>query len=205
MAEKPEQWVRNVLDDGGQDWDRVANELGASFVVEALDFDGAMRAAYQMLHNEEGYLSLREYATDVLEALRKVESSRWNSDWRYEAFLAFVADRARRIDQRNDAWDRAFNLAAPDLAVEFAFLIARMTYDLETSPVNLDEAIRMLEGTMEKKGAAAGAAERLSILYGKKGDKAAEKKWLDRSEQLETEGATLGPLLPPPLENDTML
>lgn len=203
MSQDIHAWIREMAADGRR-WHKVLRACDAASVVAALGFEGTLRAAYQMLYNERGMTRVRELALDALDVLREREAARWNADWRHEAFYALIADRAQDIERRNAAWDRAFNLAAPEMTVEFAFLIARTTYNLDNAPVNLDEAMRMLEATMDKKPAAE-AAGRLAMLCRDKGDREGQARWQAHERELTARGQRLGPLLPPPLEGEHYL
>lgn len=82
-------------------------------LADILGFEDGLRLAYDMLFNEEWDESLQEYATSVLEELRRKYPDEWNSSWKYDAFLGYAYDIILKYDERYTAYKRAFDKTQP--------------------------------------------------------------------------------------------
>ena len=91
-----------------------SNNSSPLALAETLSFDEALRLACDMLKNEEWDESLQEYATSLLEELRKNNQEKWNSSWKYDALLGYAYHIILKYDERYVAYKRAFdNVAKP--------------------------------------------------------------------------------------------
>jgi len=57
-----------------------------------LGFEEALNLARHMLINEEWDESLQQYATNLLEEVKKKYPEKWNSNGKYDAFLGYAYD-----------------------------------------------------------------------------------------------------------------
>lgn len=78
-----------------------------------LGFERSLNIARDMLINEEWDESLQEYAVHLLEEIRKKVPEKWNSSWRYDAFLGYAYDIVSEYDKRYDSYKRALDKVNP--------------------------------------------------------------------------------------------
>lgn len=81
--------------------------------LDVLGFEETLVIARQMLNNEEWDEDLQGYAVNLLEELQHKYSEKWNSNWKYDAFLGYAYDIILKYDERYEAYKRAFDKVHP--------------------------------------------------------------------------------------------
>lgn len=79
----------------------IANEYKPHVLAKNLSFKEGMSLAYKILFNEERDDDLRDYATQLLEAIRQNYPKEWNEDWRNDIFLGDASSMTMKYAESN--------------------------------------------------------------------------------------------------------
>lgn len=115
-----------------------------SDLVRELGFEETLRIARQMLINEEWDESLQEYATKLLEEIRKKYPEKWNSNWKYEAFLGYAYDIVLKYDERYASYKRAADQEHPQ-PPQLLVALAGCCWAPGKPPITEEEAISFVK------------------------------------------------------------
>lgn len=126
----------------------TSNNYNPSKLIDSLGFNTALSIACDMLNNEEWDESLQEYATTILEELRKRYSTTWNADWQYDALLGYAYHITLKYDERFAAYKRAFNKIKPP-PPQLLVAMARCCIAPGKPPITEDEAITLVKQAIE--------------------------------------------------------
>ncbi len=126
----------------------ITQTYNPSELIVSLGFNNTIRMAIDMLNNEEWEESLQEYATNLLEELRKTCPEKWNASWQYDALLGYAYHIILKYDERYAAYKRAFNKIdhpPPQLLVA----MARCCMAPGKPPITEEEAITLIKQAIE--------------------------------------------------------
>jgi hypothetical protein len=96
-----------------QDLKQIARGYKPLAFIKIFGFSKSVSTACSMLNNEEGDENLQQYATNLLEELKRTYIKKWNADWKYDALLGYAYDITLQYDRRYAAYKRAFDKANP--------------------------------------------------------------------------------------------
>jgi tetratricopeptide (TPR) repeat protein len=102
-----------------------------------------------MLRDEKWEESLQEYATKLLEEIRKKYPEKWNSSWKYDAFLGYAYDIILDYDERYAALKRAFDRVNPPPPQLLVYL-ARCCWAPGKPPITQEEAVELVKEAIKK-------------------------------------------------------
>ena len=163
-----------------------------SVLLNTLGFDEALQMACTMLNNKEWDESLQEYATSLLEELRKKYPEKWNSSWRYDAFLGYAYHIILKYDERYSAYKRAFDKIHP-APPELLVAMARCCVAPGKPPLTEEEAILLVKEAV-KTIPYIEAVELIKGLYKSTGNIKEQRYWENILENLYENGIHLPPL-----------
>lgn len=152
-----------------------------SELINNLGFENAIHLAHQMLNNQEWDQSLQEFATNLLEEIREKYSEKWNSNWKYDAFLGYAYDIILKYDERYEAFKRAYDKAQPP-PPQLLVGIAGCCWAPGKPPLTEDEAILFVKQAIQTTPYVEGV-ELLRGLYKSMGNIKEQQHWekvLDR-------------------------
>ena len=130
------------------DWYAIVNHYEQKFIAETLLFEEGRLLVYKMLFNKERDDSLQEYATKLLEEIRRTHFKEWSKDWRNDIFLGDVYYMTLNYDERYASYMRAYEKANPKPS---SLLISIASCYLSPQPpISLSEAKKMVEKALEK-------------------------------------------------------
>lgn len=113
-------------------------------LVNRLSFGQAMQTACEMLRNEEWDEQLQIYAADILELLRQKYPEKWNSSWRFDAFLGYAYHILLKYDERYAAYKSAFDKVNPK-PPQLLIAMARCYMTPGKPPITEQEAINLVK------------------------------------------------------------
>lgn len=119
-----------------------------SSLVSLLSFNEILHLACEMLNNEKWDESLQEYATNVLEELRKKFPEKWNANWKYDALLGYAYHIILKYDERYAAYKRAFDKVSPT-PPQLLVGIARCCSAPGKPPITEEEAISLVKQAIQ--------------------------------------------------------
>jgi hypothetical protein len=163
-----------------------------SDLVDELGFEDTLNMARHMLNNKKWDESLQEYATNLLEELRKKYFEKWNSNWKYDAFLGYAYDIILKYDERYASYKRAFDktsLPPPELLVA----IAGCCWAPGQPSITEEEAISFVKQAIETTPYVEGV-ELLRGLYKSIGNVKEQQYWEKVLEEIKDNGPHLPPL-----------
>lgn len=163
-----------------------------SDLVDTLRFDEALRLACDMLNNEEWDESLQEYATSILEELRKKYPKKWNDNWKYDALLGYAYHIILKYDERYAAYKRAFNKIQPT-PPQLLVALARCCVAPGKPPITEGEAISLIKEAIATVPYIE-AIELLRGLYKSTGNVKEQLYWEKFLENIRENGTHLPPL-----------
>ncbi|MBA3284905.1 MAG: hypothetical protein H0U27_07580 [Nitrosopumilus sp.] len=167
-----------------------SNSFSPSVLIDSLGFNEALFIACDMLNNEEWDDSLQEYATNILEELRKKYPEEWDANWNYDALLGYAYHIILKYDERYAAYKRAYNKIKPP-PPQLLVAMARCCISGKP-PITEEEAISLVKQAIVSVKYIE-AVELLRGLYKSTGNVREQHYW---EEVLETITGT-GPHLPP--------
>lgn len=118
-------------------------------LVDKLGFDGALRLAGEMLNNEQWDEELQNYAATLLEAIRSKYTSKWNSNWQYDALLGYAYDIVMNYDQKYLAFKRAFDKTDPP-PPQLLVALASCCWAPGKLPLSEEEAVLLVQHAIKK-------------------------------------------------------
>lgn len=155
-------------------WHAIADEYQANVLAEILSFKDGRNLAYKMLFNEERDDSLQDYATELLQEIRKNHSEEWSADWKNDVFLGDACYMTMKFNERYEAYKRAYEKATPPPP---SLLIALAScYLLPKSPITLNEAEKLAKMALEKEMSIEGVVL-LRGIYAEKNDQSKFDYW----------------------------
>ncbi len=113
-----------------------------------LGFVEALNLAHQMLINEEWDESLQEYATNLLEEIRKKYPEKWNSNWKYDAFLGYAYHIILKYDERYLFYKSAFDKVYPP-PPQLLVALAGCCWAPGKPPITEKEAISLVKQAIQ--------------------------------------------------------
>lgn len=161
-------------------------------LVNTLEFDAALRLACDMLNDEEWDESLQEYATSLLEELRKKFPDKWNTTWKYDALLGYAYDIIFKYDERYAAYKRALTKIQPP-PPQLLVALAGCCIAPGKPPVTEEEAISLVKQAIATVSYIE-AVELLRGLYKSKGNIKEQYYWEKVLEDIHKNGVHLPPL-----------
>lgn len=160
-----------------------------SVLVDKLGFNNSLSTAYDMLCNEEWDESLQEYATEILEELRKKYPLEWNISWKYDAFLGYAYHITLKYDERYEAYNRAFNKIQPP-PPQLLIAMARCCIAPGKPPLTEEEAILLIKEAIKDTLYVEGI-ELLRGLYKSMGNTKEQQRWERVLENIKDTGTHL--------------
>lgn len=154
---------------------KQADKFTVSALVNSLGFEKTLINACLMLNNDEWDESLQEYATALLEELRKKHPEKWNSSWRYDALLGYAYHIILKYDERYAAYKRAFEKIHPT-PPQLLIAMARCAIAPGEPPITEREAISLVKQAMQDTLYIEGA-ELLRGLYKSLGNIEEQRYW----------------------------
>ena len=161
------------------------------FIVSNDSFDNILKISKQLLNNEKWEPSLQEFAVKVLERLKVLNPVKWNSDWRYEAFLGHAYNIICDYDRKYLTYKNALakvNPPPPELLVALA-----RCYLSPEPPITFDESFTLVKKSIEN-NLYIEAVELICGLYKLQNDEKEEKKYRDILKKTKTQNFHLMPL-----------
>lgn len=123
------------------------NYSPSDLVIE-LGFGEALKLAHSMLINDTWDESLQEYATSLLEEIRRKYPEKWNSNWRYDAFLGYAYDIILKYDERYAFYKSAFDKVYPH-PPELLVALAGCCWAPGKPPISEEEAISLVKQAIQ--------------------------------------------------------
>lgn len=170
----------------------ISTIFSAANLVNNRGFDESLNVARQILENEEWDQELQEYAVDLLEEIRKQFSEKWNSNWRYDAFLGYAYNIIFKYDERYAAYKRAFNRISPP-PPQLLTALAECCWAPGSPPITEQEAILLVKEAM-KEVPYIEAAQLIRGLYKSIGDTNQQVYWERILEKIKDNGIHLSSL-----------
>ncbi len=90
-----------------------SEKYAPSDLATEFGFEKALNIARYMVINEEWDECLQDYATNLLEEIKKKYIEKWTSNWKYDAFLGYAYDIVSKYDNRYAAYKSAFDKVYP--------------------------------------------------------------------------------------------
>lgn len=113
-------------------------------LVADLGFMEALSIARLMLLNDEWDESLQTYATNILEEIKNKYPEKWNSSWKYDAFLGYAYDIVLKYDERYAAYKSAFEKISPQ-PPQLLVAMAGCCWAPGKPPITEEEAISLVK------------------------------------------------------------
>jgi hypothetical protein len=143
-------------------------------LAKELGFKKALILARNMFLNEARDDSLQEYATELLEEIRKIHSEEGSADWKNDVFLGDACYMTMKYNERYEAYKRAYEKATPPPP---SLLIALAgCYLLPKPPITLNEAENLAKTALEKEMSIEGVIL-LRGIYSEKNDQTKFDYW----------------------------
>ncbi|MBA3237985.1 MAG: hypothetical protein H0T62_06495 [Parachlamydiaceae bacterium] len=161
-------------------------------LVEISGFNKSLETALSMLNNEEWEESLQEYATYLLEAMRRKYPEKWNSSWRYDALLGYAYHITLKYEERYLAYKRSLDKVSP-APPELLVALARCCIAPGKPPLSEAEAILLVKEAIKTTPYVEGI-ELLKGLYKSIGNKKEQEYWEDVLSKISKNGPHLPPL-----------
>jgi hypothetical protein len=154
-----------------------------------LGFEEAFVLARKMLFNIVGDDSLREYAVEVLEAIRQKYPDQWNSSWKYDAFLGYAYNITLDYDKRYFYYKSAFDKVHP-CPPELLVALSGCYATPGKPPITEEEAIALVKQAIQST-LYIEAVARLRTLYDSIGDVKEQHYWEQVLETIKYNGTHL--------------
>jgi hypothetical protein len=115
-------------------------------IVTELSFKNAMLLSYRFLVRYDD--NLREYAVNLIEAIRQYFPKEWEKDWRNEVFLGDAYYIVMKYDERYEPYKRASKMIFP-MPPTVMVSLARC-YLSPNEPITIDEAKELILKALKK-------------------------------------------------------
>lgn len=125
-----------------------SNNYVPTDLVNELGFENTLNIAHKMLINEEWDESLQTYATNLLEELKKKYSEKWNSNWKYDAFLGYAYDIVLKYDERYFSYKSALGKVHP-APPQLLIALAGCCWAPGKPPISEKEAILLVKQAIQ--------------------------------------------------------
>lgn len=158
-------------------------------LVSELGFEKTLNVARQMLTSEEWDESLQEYATKLLEEIRKKYPEKWNLNWKYDAFLGYAYDIVLKYDERYTSYKRALDKVHPP-PPQLLVALAGCCWGPGKPPITEEEAISLVKQAIVSVNYVE-AIELLRGLYKSIGNVKEQKHWDKVLENIKDRGTHL--------------
>lgn len=120
-----------------------------SDLLEKFGFIETLNLARLMLINDKWDETLQEYATHLLEQIRKTYPIEWNSNWKYDALLGYAYDITFKYDERYIAYKRALSKVSPP-PPQLQIALAGCCWAPGRPPITEEEAILLVKEAIAK-------------------------------------------------------
>ncbi len=154
-----------------------------------LGFGEALNLARQMLINEEWDESLQQYATNLLEEVKKKYPEKWNSNWKYDAFLGYAYDIVLKYDERYASYKSAFDKVYPH-PPQLLVALAGCCWAPGKPPITEEDAISLVKQAVQTTPYVEGV-ELLRGLYKSIGNLKEQQRWEKVLENIKDTGPHL--------------
>lgn len=125
------------------DWNSVMQFYNVNTLAEVLAFKKAIILACHMLYNKNWDGEIQNYATDLLYAIRKHNSEKWNSCWKLDILLGLACEITLRYEEKYLAYKDA-SLKIHPIPAFLLVLLAGCYISPGIPPVNRKEAKNLL-------------------------------------------------------------
>lgn len=161
-------------------------------LIKMLGFEETLILAKRMLINDEWDESLQHYATTLLEDLKEKYREKWNSHWKYDAFLGYAYDITLNYDGRYVCYKGAVDKVYPP-PPELLVALASCCWVPGKAPITENEAISLVKQAIVRVPYIE-AVELLVGLYKSTGDIKEQLYWEKFLECIAKNGVHLPPL-----------
>lgn len=117
--------------------------------MNEIGFDNALDLARQIFNNEKWDETLQEYALHLLETIRNIFPEKWNSNWKYDAFLGYAYDILLEYEKRYTAFKRAFDKVSPT-PPQLLVAMAGCCWAPGAAPITEEKAIELVKQAIAK-------------------------------------------------------
>lgn len=151
------------------------SEHSPAELLSSLDFEEGLRLSLDMLNNDDWDEVLQDCAVKLLEELRKKFPEKWNSSWKYDAFLGYACHVVLKYEEQYVAYQRAFEKISPP-PPQLLIAMARCCSAPGVPPITEEEAIALVKQALSKDFYEEGASL-LRGLYKVTGNTKEEAHW----------------------------
>lgn len=160
-----------------------------SNLLNEIKFEKTLEIARRMLINEEWDETLQEYSINLLEELKKKYCEKWNSNWKYDAFLGYAYDIVLNYDERYASYKRAFEKVSPP-PPELLVAIAGCCWAPGKPPITEEDSISLVKQAIKTTPYIEGV-ELLIGLYKSAGKVKEQQYWEKTLEKIKNNGPHL--------------
>jgi len=130
------------------DFHTIAKTYTPKNLAENLSFDEGRILAFKILFCDEWDGDLNNYATELLNEIRKHYEKEWTEDWKNDVFLGDACFLDNKYDEEYAAYKRAFEKASS--APPSLLLCLASCYSTFNPPITADEAEKLTLKALEK-------------------------------------------------------
>lgn len=130
------------------DWNSIMEFYDVDTLVKIVPFKEVIILACRMLYNKGWDGEIQNYATDLLQAIRRNSSKEWNACWKLDILLGLACEITLRYEEKYLAYKNASLKVNP--IPPFLMLLLAQCYDSPgTPPVSRQEAKNLLLKALE--------------------------------------------------------